>query len=620
MALRPEDGLSEKEFTRKRALLPFLKRLFGYSLRYRRWVVGLVTAGAVEAIIDAIFPLIWLRFIDQFIVPEVARLAQPGNQPIFTDHVWQQFGLFAVIYGVAISIQAVSVGFVNHFSGRISEYVIFDLRTDMFTKLQQLPYAFYDRSAIGWLLVRLTADVDKVANVISEGFVTLIVGMILILASLVAMFSYSWQLTLIVLFIMPLLVVSSTRIRLLMLGFTRQAKRFYSVMAAFLTEHINGIEVNKATVQEGQASADFRDRTDQLRQSAYKAALYASLYNPVIIVIGSVAAASVLYRGGLMLFGSMLSIGMLAAFFAYARSILEPILDLTRYYAATQDSLSAGERIFSLIDEPVTIADQPGAVELPKLHGDIRFENVSFHYKASVGPTDKPVINDLNLTIRAGESIALVGPTGEGKTTLMSLICRFYEPTAGQLLVDGQDYRHYTLRSYRQRLGIILQTTYLFSGTVRDNVRYGRQDATDDQIQAALQSIGADEFVDRLDEEVGEEGSRLSAGEKQLLSFARTILKDPDVLLMDEATSSLDTLAEQKIQRGIQQLTSGRTSIIIAHRLSTVRHCDRILMVNRGSILEDGSHEQLMKKHGFYHDLYTRQLRKEMPNTETLDV
>lgn len=619
MAIQPEEGLTEKEFTRQRALWPFLKRLFGYSLRYRSWVWKLVAAGAVEALIDAAFPLIWLRFIDRFLVPEVARIAQPG-QPILTDHVGQQFGLFAVIYLVAISLQAVSVGIVNYYSGRISEHVVFDLRTDMFDKLQQLPYAFYDRSAIGWLLVRLTADVDKVANIISEGFVTLIVGTILVVASLVAMASYSGQLTLMVLFIMPLLIVSSTRIRLLMLRYTRQAKRFYSIMAAFLTEHINGIEVNKVTVQEAQASANFHDRTEQLRQSAFRAARYASLYNPAIIIVGSVAAAAVIYSGGTMLFNASLSIGVLAAFFAYSRSILEPILDLTRYYAATQDSLSAGERIFSLIDEPVAIVDQPGAVAITQLHGTIRFENVTFQYNPPGGPTDKPVINNLNLTIRAGESIALVGPTGEGKSTLLNLICRFYEPVSGRILVDERDYRTATLQSYRSRLGIILQTTYLFSGTVRDNVRYGRQDATDEDIRAALRQIGADEFRNRLDEEVGEEGNRLSAGEKQLLSFARTILKDPDLLLMDEATSSLDTLAEQKIQHGIQQLTSGRTSIIIAHRLSTVRHCDRILVVNQGTILEDGSHEQLLAKRGFYHDLYTRQLRGEISNPELLNA
>lgn len=617
MAIQPEDGLTEKEFTRQRALGPFLKRLFGYSLRYRRWMWGLVLAGAVEASIDAIFPLIWLRFIDRFIVPEITRIAQPG-QPVLTDYTGQQLGMFAGIYLLAISVQAVSVGIVNHYSGRISEYVIFDLRTDMFARLQQLPYAFYDKSAVGWLLVRLTADVDKVSNVISEGFVTLIVGTILIVASLVGMVLYSWQLTLVVLFIMPLLVVSSTRIRLLMLSHTRRAKRFYSIMAAFLTEHINGIDVNKATVQAGQASADFRTRTEHLRQSAFTAARYASLYNPAIIIVGSVAAGAVIYSGGVMLFNSVISIGVLAAFFAYSRSILEPILDLTRYYAATQDSLSAGERIFALIDEPVAIFDQPGAVDLTNLHGNIRFENVSFYYNPPASPADKPVIDNLNLAIRAGESIALVGPTGEGKSTLMSLICRFYEPVSGRILVDERDYRTATLNSYRSRLGIILQTTYLFSGTVRDNVRYGKQDATDDEIRAALTRIGVDEFGDRLDEEVGEEGSRLSGGEKQLLSFARTILKDPDILLMDEATSSLDTLAEQKIQQGMRQLTSGRTSIIIAHRLSTVRHCDRILVVNRGNILEDGSHDQLMNKRGFYYDLYTRQLRKELTRAEAI--
>lgn len=606
MALSPNEGLSEKEFTKKRALWPFLKRIFGYSLRYRRWVVGLIAAAAVEAIIDAVFPLIWLRYIDQFISPALSRLTAPG-QPVFTDFVTHQFGLFALIYGVLITAQAISTGIFTHFAGRINEHVIFDLRTDMFTKLQQLPYAFYDRSAIGWLLVRLTADVDKVSDIIANGFVTLITGSMMIVACLVAMNWYSWQLTLLVMVVMPLLVVSSTRIRILMFGHARRARRLYSIMAAFLTEHINGIEVNKATVQEAQAASDFRDLTEPLRETAYKSAFYTSLYNPAIIIVGSVAAALVVYWGGRMLFDAQISIGVLAAFFAYSRSVFDPILDLTRYYAATQDSLSAGERIFSLIDEPVSIADEPGAVSLTEIIGDIRFENVSFHYNA-----DKPVIPNLNLHIRAGESVALVGPTGEGKTTLLSLICRFYEPVSGQILVDGRDYRQATLHSYRSRLGIILQTPYLFSGTVRDNVRYGQLDATDADIIGALQRIGADEFTGRLDEEVGEEGSRLSAGEKQLLSFARTILKDPDVLLMDEATSALDTLAEGKIQRGIQQLTQGRTSVIIAHRLSTVQHCDRILVVQQGRIIEDGNHRQLLDQQGAYYNLYTRQGHTEL--------
>lgn len=610
MALQPENGLIETEFHKKRALLPFLKRLFSYSLRYKKWVYRLVAFAVVEAVVDAIYPILWLRFIDRFIVPEVTRIAQSGNQPIFTDHVWAQFGLFAALYLSVISLQAFSISMVNRYSGRISEYVIFDLRTDMFAKLQQLPYAFYDRSAVGWLLVRLTADIDKVSDVISTGLVTLVVGSILIVACLIAMFSYSWPLTLLVLLVLPLLVVLSARIRLLMLSYTRQAKRLYSIMAAYLTEHINGIDVNKATVQEAQASATFRNRTEQLRQTSYKAALYGALYNPVIICVGSVAAALVLYSGGSRLFASTISIGVLAAFFAYSRSILEPVLDITRYYAATQDSLSAGERIFSLIDEPVKIADQPGAVAVDKLHGLIQFDQVSFQYKPG-----KPIITNLNLTINAGELVALVGPTGEGKSTLMNLICRFYEPTSGALKADGQDYRTYTLHSYRSRLGIILQTAYLFSGTVRDNVRYGKLDATDDEIRRALLTIGADEFVNRLDDEVGEEGSHLSGGEKQLLSFARTILKEPDVLLMDEATSSIDTLAEAKIQQGIQRLTQGRTSVIIAHRLSTVRHCDRILVVNRGAIIEDGNHQQLMDRQGFYYNLYTRQLREK---TETI--
>jgi ATP-binding cassette subfamily B protein len=415
------------------------------------------------------------------------------------------------------------------------------------------------------------------------------------------------MLSLVVVLVIPLLVVFSARIRMLNLSYARKARRLYSMMAAFLTEHINGMEVNKATVQEGRAAADFRELTGQLKQASFKAAFYTAIYNPVVIIVGSVAAAGVVYLGGHLLFQPAygISVGVLAAFFAYARSVFEPILDLTRYYAATQDSLSAGERIFSLIDEPVSIRDQAGALPFGKIRGHIRFENVDFHYHP-----DKPIIRNLNLDIRAGESVALVGPTGEGKSTLVSLICRFYEPTAGVIRIDGHDYKTKVLESYRSRLGIILQTPYLFSGTIADNVRYGKLGASRDEMREALELIGADDLAGRLDDQAGEEGNLLSAGEKQLISFARVILKDPDILLMDEATSSIDTLAELKIQRGIEKLIRGRTSVIIAHRLSTIRHCDRILVIRRGAVAEDGNHQQLMRKQGDYYELYSRQVRE----------
>jgi ATP-binding cassette subfamily B protein len=329
---------------------------------------------------------------------------------------------------------------------------------------------------------------------------------------------------------------------------------------------------------------------------------------PLIIFGGSTAAAFVIYYGGLMAIDvpAVITVGTLAAFFGYAIMIFEPILDISRFYSQAQNSISAGERIFSLIDTKALIVDKTGAGGYGRINGNIEFENVSFLYDRG-----KPVLENMNLSIKAGSSVALVGETGGGKSTIINLICRFYEPTGGAIKIDGIDYKEMTMESLRSQLGVVLQTPHLFSGTVRDNIKYGRDEATDMEVIAALKTVGADEFVTKLDEQVGEGGEHLSMGEKQLVSFARAVLADPRIFIMDEATSSVDTLTEANIQRGIAKIMESRTSIIIAHRLSTIKHSDRILVINKGKITEDGSHHDLMVKKGIYYRLYTRQLREE---------
>jgi len=301
-----------------------------------------------------------------------------------------------------------------------------------------------------------------------------------------------------------------------------------------------------------------------------------------------------------------ITVGLLAAFFGYATLIYEPILDISRFYSQAQNCISAGERIFSLLDTQPMIKDKPGADDFAEINGDIEFENVSFHYEK-----DKPVLRNVNLKIDAGQSVALVGETGGGKSTIINLICRFYEPTGGVLKIDGTDYMDKTIQSLGSKLGVVLQTPHLFSGSIRENIRYGRGDANEEDIVNSLLLIGGDEFINRLDEEAGENGDKLSLGEKQLISFARAVLANPRIFIMDEATSSVDTLTEAKIQNGIQEMIKGRTSIIIAHRLSTIKNCDRILVVKKGSIIEDGNHHDLMLEKGYYYNLYTRQLREQ---------
>lgn len=600
-----KQNLHDKEFESKRALWPFIKQIFGYSFKYKKWFTLLSVSVIIVAVADAVFPLIWLHFIDNLITPLVTSYQAEGLSSIRDDDLNGLLGFGGIYLGWSI-IQIVGIGFFVYYARKIQEYVIYDLRKEMFNKLQRLSFSYYDKSAIGWLISRITSDTGRVTELISWGFISLVWGVFMIIFCFSAMAFYNWKLMMIVLVSIPFLLFISVKIRLLILRYARRARKVHSEMIANFNEHVHGIEVNKVTAQEDRASKAFGLFTDDLRGASFRAAYYSALFSPLVIIIGSIAAAMVIYFGGHQtLAENGITIGMLAAFISYATMIYDPILDIARFYAMAQNSLSAGERIFSLIQEDVEIVDPDGAPDYGEIEGKIGFENLDFHYVEG-----QPILTDLNLRINAGESIALVGPTGEGKTTIASVIARFYQPTGGAVKIDDVDYRERTLHSFRSQLGVILQTPHVFSGTLIENIRYGNFEATEAEIKAVLASIGADELIPRLHEQIGEEGGTLSLGEKQLISFARVILKDPKILIMDEATSSVDTLAEMKIQRGIEQLVKGRTSIIIAHRLSTIRNCDRILVIRKGQILEQGSHQELLDERGFYYQLYTRQSRK----------
>lgn len=600
--------LKEEEFSTKGALFPFLKRIFSYSFRYKRWMIGFITFVLVVSLVEALTPLVWLNLLDNAIVPLVEQYkpqhlagtpVEPDLGPL-TKYILMLLGL-----GLILSL---SVFMFINFAGRIQEYVMYDIRQDLFRRLQELSFSFYDKSAAGWLMSRISSDTIKVTELLSWAFVECLWGFGMIIFCLTAMFIYNWKLALIVMFTIPVLLIVSFKIRQLILYYSRRSRRFNSEITASFNEHISGVEVNKSTVQEDRASGEFESLSEKMRASSFKSEFYSALYQPLVIFGGSVAAALVLYYGGSMAIKMPpeITVGVLAAFFAYATLIYEPILDISRFYSQAQGSLSAGERIFSLLDTVPTIVDKKDAGEFSDIKGDIEFDNVTFRYEEG-----NTVFSKLELKIDAGTSVALVGETGGGKSTIINLICRFYEPTGGSVMIDGIDYREMTTKSLRSRIGVVLQTPHLFSGTIKDNIKYGRTDATDEEVIESLRLIGADEFIERLDEEAGEGGERLSLGEKQLLSFARAVLSDPKIFIMDEATSSVDTLTEARIQSGINEIMKNRTSVIIAHRLSTIKKCDRILVIKKGTIEEDGSHSELMHRKGHYYSLYTRQLREQ---------
>ncbi len=573
-----------------------------YSRRYKKWFYSLFFFVLGVAGIEALFPIIWMKYLDNTIVPAF-ELLKTGGQPEFWNVT-----KYAILYMALGLMLAVCVHMFIRSTGKMGESVMFDIRQEIFAKLQELSFSYYDKSAVGWLMTRITSDTQKVTELISWGMIELAWGISMIIFCSILMFIYNWKLAFIVTGSIPLLIITSTKIRALILKYSRFARRHNSEMTAAYNEHIAGVEVNKSLGQEDRVSGEFNILSRKMNDVSYRSAYFTALYTPVVIFIGAIAAAIVLYVGGIAAVSipAGISIGMLAAFFGYATLIFEPIMDISRFYSQAQSSLSAGERIFSLLDTQPEILDKPGADDFSKIKGNITFENVSFHYEA-----DKPVLKNIDLDIAAGESVALVGETGGGKSTIINLICRFYEPTAGKILIDGEDYLSKTIFSLRSQLGIVLQTPHLFSGTIRENIQYGRENATNEEIIHALTVLGEDEYINRLDEVVGEGGENLSLGEKQLISFARAILSNPRIFIMDEATSSVDTLTEAKIQKGIQSLIEGRTSLIIAHRLSTIKNCDRIIVIKKGEIVEEGSHYELMEDKGYYYDLYTRQLSDE---------
>ncbi len=597
-----EHHTQDQQFTDKKALVPFLKRMFGYCMNYKKWFYGFMFWIGIVAIVDAVYPLILLVMIDDYMIPQITAFRQ--GKTVDYQGLWVYVAIFMVV-GI---IQAVGVLFFVRQAGRIREYIIYDLREAMFRKLQKLSFAFYDRSASGWLLSRLTSDVDRVAEVISWGLIDCLWGITMVIFCIGAMFIYSWKLAIIVLLSIPVMLVASIKIRMLVLAYSRKARKINSELTASYNEHINGVMVNKSTAQESRVGGIFRNMTGNMRHVSFKAAYHTALYVPVVVMIGSLAGACVVFFGGKMSIAvpAAITVGVLTAAFDYANRIFWPIIDISMFYARAQGSLSAGERIFSLIDEGNFIQEKEGISDFGHINGQLEFRDVSFYYEK-----ENPVLEHFNLTIKAGQSVALVGATGEGKSTIANLVCRFYEPTKGQLLIDGIDYQDRTLHSLRDQLGVVLQTPHLFTGTIRENIAYGNHKATDNEIVTALRQAGGEEFIEQLDELVGEEGKQLSLGQKQLISFARAVLADPRIFIMDEATSSIDTLTEARIQKGIERVLEGRTSIVIAHRLSTIRNCDRILVIEKGKITADGSHTALMRERGKYFELYTRQLRDE---------
>jgi ATP-binding cassette subfamily B protein len=589
----PDYEFEEEEFT-TRFSGRTVRRILGQVKPYWPRLLALLMGVALTSTLDGYFTYLNKRIVDEAILAgDVALLVR-----------------LVGIYGTLLVGQAAAFFVFIFLTGTLGQQVQYDLRRRMFNHLQNLSFSYYDRTPVGWIMARVTSDSERIAELVTWGVLDTSWATMSIISSVYFMLRINWQLGLIVFSTVPVLVVVAAQFRKKIIVEFRNARKINSKITGAYNESITGVRVVKALCREEQNLSEFGELSGEMYQASYRAAWLSALFLPTVQLIGSVAVGVIIWYGGFQTRVGGMTIGGIQAFVSYVTFMLWPIQDLAHIYAEMQHTIASAERVFSLIDSTPDVIDRQDAVERTTIRGDIEFDHVDFYYEE-----DKPVLTDFYLKVKQGETIALVGPTGGGKSTIVNLLSRFYEPKRGKILIGGQDYTELSLHSIQSRLGVVLQTPHLFSGTIRENIRYGRLDATDEQIEEAARLAGAHEFIGTLekgyDAEVGEGGNLLSVGQKQLVSLARAILARPEIFIMDEATSSVDTLTEALIQRGMETLMEDRTSFIIAHRLSTIRRADRILVIENGRIAEMGSHDELLRQRGHYYRLYTNQFRHE---------
>ncbi len=597
---------SEKDYEGQKINPQTWKTILRFAAARKKYFLLILGGGMLAGIIDTAMSFMSRWAIDGFMSPGTTK-----HLGLFT---------FAAV-GLQVLMAALTL-FYCRAAGHLEAHLSSDVRRAAYTKLQSMSFSYFDKTSTGHLISRLTNDVSRITEMVSWTCIDLGWGAMAVVASLIAMFLVNLKLALITLTAVPVVALLSVWFQKKILRYQRKTRRLNSMITSSFNEGIMGAQTSKTLNREALNNEEFTGETRDMFRASMRSATISAIYMPLASLVISLATGMILIAGGHDVQRGVLTIGTLNFFINIGNMMFEPIRNFAGIFAEFQSCQAAAERVADVLLSSSEIEDSPEVTEKyggffdPKkenwepIRGDVDFDHVSFWYLKG-----EPVLTDFNLHVKAGENIALVGETGGGKSTIVNLLCRFYEPREGVISIDGRDYRERSQLWLQSSLGYVLQTPHLFSGSILENIRYGRLEATDREVREAARLVGADEFIEKLekgyDTDAGEGGGNLSTGQKQLISFARAILADPAIFVLDEATSSIDTVSEQRIQAAAEKLLRGRTSFIIAHRLSTVRNADRILVIDGGRILEEGSHRELMAKKGRYYELYENQFRRE---------
>ncbi len=568
-----------------------IKRIGAYLKPYLRQGVIILAAVLSMSAIAVAIPYMTKTMIDTVI---------PSKDPVRLFALGAVFLLAIVVYELLLRYRTVAIT-------QVGQLMLKDMRRDLFTHIQTLPFSYFDSRPHGKILIRVVNYVNTLSDTLSSGLINVIADIFTFLLTLVVMFVIDWRLTLWSLVLMPLLVLYVLVLQRFQRRAYQRLSNKQSNLNAYIHESIAGVKTTQTFVREREQFHTFQEQQGQVRSSWMRAVHIQYLMWPGVQNISTITIALIYYLGITGLGGVQVTTGMLIAFVGYANNFWNPIINIGNFYNQLITCSAYLERIFETLDVRPEIEDRPGAIELPPVKGRVDFNDVVFKYE----PGGRNILNLVDFHVPAGSTVALVGPTGAGKTTIVNLLSRFYDVTEGSVCVDGHDVRDVTLASLRRQMGVMLQDTFIFTGNVRENIRYGRLDATDQQIEEAAKAVHAHEFImelpDGYDTKVEERGSTLSAGQRQLIAFARVLLADPRILILDEATSSIDTRTEEALQAGLAHLLKGRTSFVIAHRLSTIENADQIFYIDHGQIVEHGTHQELLAKRGAYYRLHESQ-------------